>query len=81
MINLRSYCRIQVGETQPVSCQDSNGPFESKWSRCAGVVSFLYYPASVDEMIHQADTLIYKVKASSKNDILFHESEEKDMGE
>ena len=37
----------------------------------AGVVTFTSPPASVDEMIHQADVLMYKAKAQGKNDILF----------
>jgi diguanylate cyclase (GGDEF)-like protein len=37
----------------------------------AGVISFGSVPASVDEMLHQADTLMYQAKARGKNDILF----------
>jgi diguanylate cyclase (GGDEF)-like protein len=37
----------------------------------AGVITFTSPPASVDEMIHQADALMYKAKAQGKNDILF----------
>jgi diguanylate cyclase (GGDEF)-like protein len=40
----------------------------------AGVISFQALPASVDEMIHQADTLMYRAKAQGKNNILFIES-------
>ena len=40
----------------------------------AGVISFTTLPDSVDEMIHQADTLMYQAKARGKNDILFIES-------
>jgi len=40
----------------------------------AGVISFKSLPDSVDEMIHQADTLMYQAKARGKNDILFIES-------
>jgi diguanylate cyclase (GGDEF)-like protein len=40
----------------------------------AGVISFAASPASVDEMIHQADRLMYQAKAQGKNDILFWES-------
>ena len=39
----------------------------------AGVITFIHLPDSVDEMIHQADALMYKVKAGGKNDILFVE--------
>jgi PleD family two-component response regulator len=39
----------------------------------AGVISFASPPASVDEMIHQADALMYKAKAGGKNDILYCE--------
>jgi diguanylate cyclase (GGDEF)-like protein len=39
-----------------------------------GVITFASPPASVDEMIHQADVLMYKAKAQGKNDILFMES-------
>jgi len=38
----------------------------------AGVISFVSIPASVDEMIHEADTLMYKTKTSGKNDILYY---------
>jgi diguanylate cyclase (GGDEF) domain len=37
----------------------------------AGVITFGSVPVSVDEMLHQADTLMYQAKAGSKNDILF----------
>jgi diguanylate cyclase (GGDEF)-like protein len=37
----------------------------------AGVITFVSPPASVDEMIHQADALMYQAKAQGKNDILF----------
>lgn len=40
----------------------------------AGVISFLCPPASVEEMIHQADRLMYQAKALGKNDILFWEA-------
>ena len=39
----------------------------------AGVITFASPPASVDEMIHQADTLMYQAKAQGKNDILFRQ--------
>jgi diguanylate cyclase (GGDEF)-like protein len=39
----------------------------------AGVISFASPPASVDEMIHQADALMYKAKAGGKNDIMYGE--------
>lgn len=39
----------------------------------AGVISFLLPSASVDEMLHQADHLMYQAKAQGKNDILFWE--------
>jgi PleD family two-component response regulator len=41
----------------------------------AGVISFKSVPASVDEMIHEADTLMYKAKSSGKNDILYSQCE------
>jgi diguanylate cyclase (GGDEF)-like protein len=37
----------------------------------AGVISFATVPASVDEMIHEADTLMYQAKSSGKNNILY----------
>ena len=37
----------------------------------AGVISFATIPASVDEMIHKADRLMYQAKSSGKNDILY----------
>ena len=40
----------------------------------AGVISFLSPPASVDEMIHQADCLMYQAKAQGRNQILFWEA-------
>jgi diguanylate cyclase (GGDEF)-like protein len=40
----------------------------------AGVISFTCLPDSVDEMIHQADALMYKAKTGGKNEILFVES-------
>jgi diguanylate cyclase (GGDEF)-like protein len=40
----------------------------------AGVISFPSPPASVEEMIHQADNLMYQAKALGKNDILYWES-------
>jgi diguanylate cyclase (GGDEF)-like protein len=40
----------------------------------AGVISFTSLPDSVDEMIHQADALMYEAKAGGKNNILFLES-------
>jgi diguanylate cyclase (GGDEF)-like protein len=40
----------------------------------AGVITFTHLPDSVDEMIHQADALMYKAKAGGKNEILFAES-------
>jgi PleD family two-component response regulator len=39
----------------------------------AGVISFASPPASVDEMLHQADALMYKAKSGGKNDILYCE--------
>jgi diguanylate cyclase (GGDEF)-like protein len=39
----------------------------------AGVISFAAPPASVDEMIYQADALMYKAKSGGKNDILYGE--------
>ena len=39
----------------------------------AGVITFASPPASVDEMIHQADALMYQAKARGKNDILFRQ--------
>jgi diguanylate cyclase (GGDEF)-like protein len=41
----------------------------------AGVISFKSVPASVDEMIHEADTLMYKAKSGGKNDILYYQCE------
>jgi diguanylate cyclase (GGDEF)-like protein len=41
----------------------------------AGVISFASAPASVDEMIHEADILMYEAKANGKNDILFRHRE------
>ena len=40
----------------------------------AGVISFTHLPDSVDEMIHQADALMYKAKTGGKHKILFAES-------
>jgi diguanylate cyclase (GGDEF)-like protein len=40
----------------------------------AGVISFTCLPDSVDEMIHQADALMYKAKTGGKNEILFLET-------
>ena len=40
----------------------------------AGVITFTHLPDSVDEMIHQADALMYKAKTGGKNEILFAES-------
>jgi diguanylate cyclase (GGDEF)-like protein len=37
----------------------------------AGVVTFISPPATVDDMLHQADTLMYQAKAQGKNDLLF----------
>ena len=45
----------------------------------AGVVSFRSPPDSVDEMIHQADLLMYEAKAKGKNDVLFFQHEEQDQ--
>ena len=42
----------------------------------AGVISYRSVPASVDEMIHQADLLMYEAKAKGKNDVLFRQHEE-----
>ena len=39
----------------------------------AGVITFTSPPASVDDMIHLADTLMYQAKAQGKNDILFQQ--------
>jgi diguanylate cyclase (GGDEF)-like protein len=41
----------------------------------AGVISFKSIPATVDEMIHEADTLMSKAKSSGKNDILYDQRE------
>ena len=40
----------------------------------AGVISFVSPPVSVEETIHQVDSLMYQAKAMGKNDILFWES-------
>lgn len=40
-------------------------------SLSAGVISFTCLPDSVDEMIHQADALIYQAKAGGKEEILY----------
>jgi diguanylate cyclase (GGDEF)-like protein len=39
----------------------------------AGVITFVSPPTSVDEMIHQADALMYQAKTQGKNDVLFRE--------
>ena len=39
----------------------------------AGVISFTSLPASMEEMIHQADSLMYQAKAAGKNEVLFWE--------
>jgi diguanylate cyclase (GGDEF)-like protein len=45
----------------------------------AGVISFGSPPDSLDDMIQQADALMYKAKAQGKNDILFKEAEERSL--
>jgi len=40
----------------------------------AGVITFANLPDSVDEMIHQADALMYRAKTGGKNHLLFEES-------
>ena len=41
----------------------------------AGVISSGSTPTSLDEMIQQADALMYRAKVQGKNEILFHEAE------
>jgi PleD family two-component response regulator len=48
--------------------------FQTDGTLSAGVISFISIPATVDEMIHQVDRLMYQAKAQGKNDILFWES-------
>ena len=47
--------------------------YQMKVTLSAGVITFASPPASVDEMIHRADALMYKAKAQGKNDILFQQ--------
>lgn len=44
---------------------------QSRVTFSAGVISFASAPASVDDMVHQADALMYQVKAHGKNEIAF----------
>jgi len=57
------------------SFQDQMDRLQMGVTLSAGVISFGSVPASVDEMLHQADTLMYKAKARGKNDILFTQRE------
>jgi diguanylate cyclase (GGDEF)-like protein len=42
-------------------------------SLSAGVISFTSLPASMEDMIHRADGLMYQAKAAGKNEVLFWE--------
>jgi predicted signal transduction protein with EAL and GGDEF domain len=48
-------------------------------TRSAGVISYRSFPASIDEMVHQADLLMYEAKANGKNDALFCQHEEQNQ--
>lgn len=40
-------------------------------SLSAGVITFLSAPKTVDELIHQADALMYQAKSQGKNQVVY----------